>query len=151
MCLPIWANCRHLANTIELMLSSADLSPQPKCQIDRFSCFYTAHGMGDLDPIYFMVPWASPNLQSKWHHDRFSCFCTGDRRVALYFTMGGPSPSKLSLCTGGSGPQSNTWFPGPTGVLNSNGISIGSAIFAGLSVTDKQTDPTNRQTTLLGW
>jgi len=27
---------RHLANTIELMLPSAHLSPQPKQQIDRF-------------------------------------------------------------------------------------------------------------------
>ena len=29
-----------------------------------------------------------------------------------------------------SGPPSNTWFPGPTQVLNPNGISIGSAVFA---------------------
>jgi len=38
--------------------------------------------------------------------------------------------------------------PAPTGVLNPNGISIGSAVLAGLtSVTNQQTD---RQTTLLG-
>jgi len=49
---------------------------------------------------------------------------------------------------GGSGPPSNTWFPGPTQVLDPNGSSIGAAVFAGLtSVTDRQTD---RQTTLLG-
>ena len=42
---------------------------------------------------------------------------------------------------GGSGPQSNTWFPGPTRVINPNGILIGAAIFAGFtSVTDRQTD-----------
>ena len=36
---------------------------------------------------------------------------------------------------------SNTWFPGASGVLNPNGISIGSAVFAGLtSVTDWPTD-----------
>jgi len=48
----------------------------------------------------------------------------------------------------GSGRPSSTWFLGPTRVLNPNGISIGSAVFAGLaSVTDKQTDPqTDRQT-----
>jgi len=41
---------------------------------------------------------------------------------------------------GGSGPLSNTWFPRPTRVLNPNGISIGSAISAGLtSVTDHAT------------
>jgi len=49
---------------------------------------------------------------------------------------------------GGSGPPSNTWFLGPTQVLNPNGISIGAAVRAGLtSVTDR---PTDRQTTLLG-
>jgi len=47
-----------------------------------------------------------------------------------------------------SGPQSNTQFPGPTRILNPNGISIGSAVFAGLtSVTDRQTDrPTDHAT-----
>jgi len=49
---------------------------------------------------------------------------------------------------GGSGAPSNTWFPGPTQVLNPNGSSIGAAVFAGLiSVTDRQTDrPTDRPT-----
>ena len=36
---------------------------------------------------------------------------------------------------------SNTWFLGPTQVLNPNGISVGLAIFAGLTaVTDRQTE-----------
>jgi len=44
----------------------------------------------------------------------------------------------------GSAPSYNTWFLGPTRVLNPNGISIGSAVFAGhTSVTDR---PTHRQT-----
>jgi len=53
-----------------------------------------------------------------------------------------PFPSsKLPLPMGGSGTPSNTWFPGPTQVINPNGISISSAILAGLtSVTDRQTD-----------
>jgi len=55
------------------------------------------------------------------------------------------SPSqKKPLPMGGFGPPSNTWFPRPTQVLNTNGISIGSAVFAGL------TSVTERQTTLLG-
>jgi len=59
-----------------------------------------------------------------------------------------PFPFKIAPSHGGSGPPSNTWFPGPTQVLNPNGISIGSAVLAGLtSVTDR---PTDRQTTLLG-
>jgi len=46
---------------------------------------------------------------------------------------------------GGSGPPSNTWFPGPTQVLNPYGSSVGAAVFAGLtSVTDRSTDYTTR-------
>ena len=42
---------------------------------------------------------------------------------------------------GGSGPQSNTWFPELTQVLDPNGVAIGSAAFAELtSMTDRQTD-----------
>jgi len=37
---------------------------------------------------------------------------------------------KISPSHGGSGTPSNPWFPGPTRVLNPNGISIGSAVFA---------------------
>jgi len=49
---------------------------------------------------------------------------------------------------GVSGCPSNTWFGGPTRVLNLNGISIGSAVLAGLTnVTDRQTvRPTDRPT-----
>ena len=52
---------------------------------------------------------------------------------------------------GGSGPQSNTWFPGPTQVLNPKGSSIGAAVFAGLtSVTDKPTDHATRSVRIGG-
>jgi len=54
-----------------------------------------------------------------------------------------------ALSHGGSGPPSNTWFPGPTRVLNPNGISIGSTVFAGLtSVTDRQTDHATQSVTV---
>jgi len=43
-----------------------------------------------------------------------------------------PLPLEIVPSHGGSGPPSNTWFPGPTRVLNPNGILIGSAIFSGL-------------------
>jgi len=39
------------------------------------------------------------------------------------------SPVKIAPSHGGSGSPSNTWFLGPTRVLNPNGISIGSAVF----------------------
>jgi len=70
--------------------------------------------MGDLDPIKFMILWASSSPQSTQHHDRFSCFRTGGDRVSYTLQWAAPSPSKLPLPIGGSGPQSNTWFPGPT-------------------------------------
>ena len=53
-------------------------------------------------------------------------------------------PKNLPLSMGDLDPPSNTWFPGPTQVLNPNGNSIGAAVFAGL------TSVTDRQTTLLG-
>jgi len=58
------------------------------------------------------------------------------------------TPLKIASSHGGIWTPSNTWSLSPTQVLNPNGISIGSAVFAGLtSVTDRQTD---RLTTLLG-
>ena len=40
---------------------------------------------------------------------------------------------------GRSGLPSNSWFLGPTRVLNSKGISIGSAVFVGLTIaTDRR-------------
>ena len=56
--------------------------------------------------------------------------------------MGRPFPPlKIAPSHGGIWTPSNTWFPGLTRVLNPNGISIGAAVFAGLtSVTDRQTD-----------
>ena len=104
-----------------------------------------------------MIPTAHPSPQPKRHLDRFSGFRTGDRRVSLYFTMGYPfPPSKLPLPMTGIWTASNAWFPGPTRVLNPNGISLGATVFAGLTgVTDTPTDgQTDRQTMLLavlGW
>jgi len=50
-------------------------------------------------------------------------------------------PLKIAPNYSGFELPSNTWFLGPTRVLNPNGISFGSAVIAGLtSVTDRQTD-----------
>ena len=60
-----------------------------------------------------------------------------------------PSPQNCPFPWGIWTPcPSNIWFPVPTRVLKPNGISIGSAVFAGLtSVTDRQTDqPTDHAT-----
>jgi len=54
--------------------------------------------------------------------------------------MGRPFPPQNCPFPWGIRTPSNTWFLGPTHI-NPNGISIGSAIFAGLTtVTDRQTD-----------
>ena len=48
--------------------------------------------------------------------------------------MGRPfSPPKFAPSHGGSVPPSTTWSLGPSQVLNPDGISIGSAVFAGLT------------------
>jgi len=54
-------------------------------------------------------------------------------------------PLKIARSHRGTWTPSNTRFFGPTRVLNSNSISISSALFAGLtSVTDRQTDHATR-------
>jgi len=76
-----------------------------------------------LDPSKPVTQMASRSVQP---------FCTDDRIVSLYFTMGRPPPQNCPLPWKIWTP-SNTWFPGPTRVLNQNGNSIGSTIIAGLT------------------
>ena len=94
--------------------------------------------VGRSGPHKIRDSWASCSPQAKRHLDRFCSFCTDDRKVSLYFTMGRPFAPRNCPFPWGSGPPSNTWFSGPTGVLSPNYISSGSAVFAGLtSVTDR--------------
>jgi len=88
-----------------------------------------------------MIPWAHLSPQTKWRLYRLSRFYTDDRRVSLYCAMGRPFPPQNGPFARGIWTPSNAWFPGPTLVLNPNGISIGSAVLRWLtSVTDRQTD-----------
>jgi len=106
-----------------------------------------AHWRHLANTTEFVLPLAHPSPQPKQRIDRFSRFCTAHGRMSLHFTTVPLSP-KIAPCHGGSGPPSNTWFPGSTRVLNPNGISIGSAIFAGhTSVTGRLTDYTTRSVT----
>jgi len=136
------------------MLPWAQPSPQPERHLNRFTrfcteCHYTfqravplplkitpSHGGSG---VHLTRLWAHPSPQPKGHLNRFSRLCRDDCRVSLYFTMDDPSPLKIAPSHSRTGPPSITWFLGPTRVLNPNGISIGSAIFAGLTVT-RQTD-----------
>jgi len=84
--------------------------------------------------IELVLPSVHRNPQPKWQIDQFSHFCTDHSRMSLYFTMGRPFPLlKLPLPMRDLGP-SKTWFLGPIRVHNPNGISIGSAVFAQMTV-----------------
>jgi len=87
---------------------------------------------GGSGPSSNAIPWAHPSPQPKWHLDRFSRFCTNVRRVSVYFTMGRLFPLRIAPSHGGSGPHL-TWFLGAIQVLKTNGISISSAVSAGLT------------------
>jgi len=67
-----------------------------------------------------------------------SHFCTAHGRESLYLQLAAPFPRHIrDLDPHLMWP---TWFLGSTRVHNPNGISIGSAVFAGLMiVTDRQT------------
>jgi len=123
-------------------------SPQPKRQVDWLSHFCTAHGrkslyftMGTLSPII------NPSYRGSGPHLIYDSLGpseptsqTASQSVQLFFcTMGRPFYLQKLPLPRGSGPPSNTWFSVPTRVLNPNGISIGSAVFAGLTcVADRQ-------------
>jgi len=63
------------------------------------------------------------------------------QRVAILYNRPPLPPNKMSIRVWKCGPPSNTWFPVPTRVHIPNGISIGSVVFAGLTiVTDRLTD-----------
>jgi len=108
--------------------------------------------------------WACPISQPKRHLDQFSRFfaqITTECPYTLQWAV--PFPLKIPPSHGGYEqwaaifpPQnfpfpwgmwtpSNTWFLGPTQVLNPNGISISSAILQGSLLSQ-----IDRQTTLLG-
>ena len=158
MCPPIWAHFRHLENMIELMLPSVHPSPQPKRQINRFSHFCTAHGRRSYyfttgDPFPKNCPFSrgiwTPSNSWLGHSEptiqtaaiSVQPFSHRWPQSVTILHNGTPLSSlKIVHSHGGSGPPSNTWLPRLTRVLNPNGISIGSAVFAQLtSVTDRQT------------
>jgi len=131
-CLAIVCMCphwRHLANTIELVHPSANLSPQLKRQINRFSCFCTAHGRKSL--YFTMAPVSTRIPLPKTERARryIQPVCAADCRVTLYFTMvrlfvpqNFPFPWRhLDPCS--------TWLLRTTRVLKPNGNSIASAVF----------------------
>jgi len=142
-------NQRHPPYITNCLVAIVDTNPVNSNFSPKIGC----HGnvLSTAGPPSNTISTAHPSPQCKGHLDWFSRFCTGDRIMSLYFTMAAPFP--LVSSHGRSRPSSNTWFPGPTRVLNPYGISIGQPFLQGWLVwqTDRQTDRlTDRQTALLG-
>jgi len=89
-------------------------------------------GSGTLSNTWFPRPMRAHNSNGisigsaifAHAHMTAECLCT--------LLWDAPFPSKFPLPMAGYGLLSNTWFQGNTQVLNPNGMSIGSAVFAGL-------------------
>ena len=77
----------------------------------------------------------------KQHLDWFIRFLTAHGKRSLYFTIGRPFPPQNCHFAWGYGPPSNVWFLWPTRVHNPNGISIGSAVFTGLTIVTDHATP----------
>jgi len=123
---------------LESTPQTANQSVQPF--LHRRKCLYFTMGApshkncpfpwGDLDPLSNMIPWAHASPQPKQHLYWFSRFCKMIAECPYTLQWSAHFRSKLSHPMGASGPRCNTLFLGPTRVLNPNGISIASAVFA---------------------
>jgi len=69
----------------------------------------------------------SPRLTSRQINLTKGRVATARERYSLYFTMSRPFSAELPFFVG----HLDSWFLGSTRVRNSNGISIGSAVFSG--------------------
>jgi len=143
----------------------------PKWQIDRFNHFCTSHGrkslyltMGDPVPQNSPFSWGIWTSSNSWFLGPVRVHNPNDITIgsAVFaqvttecpYTLQGAAhyPLKIAPSHRVSGPHSNTWFPGqsksPTQTA-SVGVSIGSAVFAGLTtVTDRPTDHTTQSVTI---
>jgi len=105
---------------------------------------------GRYGPPSSTIPWAHSSPKLKRHLYWFSHFCTHDCRVSLYFKIGRPFTPQNCLFPRRMWTPSNTWFLGPTRVLNPNSISIGSAGLTSATdrLTDRSTDHATRSVTI---
>jgi len=113
------AHWHHLVNTIELVLSSAHPTPQPKWQINQLQLFL--HSSQQKVPIFYngmpRFPKIAPSCGVSGPHLIYASLGQSDPttqtaspsvqpllhryyRVYLYFTMGRPFPLKLPLPVG---------------------------------------------------
>jgi len=163
MCPPMWAHWRHMVNTIEHVLPSAHPSPQSNSKL--IGSAISAQLMAE-NP--YTLQWAIPSpklpllMGGSGPHLTHNSLGHSEPRIQMASRSVQPflhkwpqsvpilyngtplCPLKIAHSHGGFEPPPHLtygWFPVSTSVLNQNGISIGSAVFAGLtSVTDRQTD-----------
>jgi len=86
--------------------------------------------MGDLDHDLICGFLGPPDSASQMASRSIQLFLHSLWQTVPILYTGDPFPPKLQLPMGWSGPPSNTWFLGTSQVLNPNGISNSSPVFA---------------------
>ena len=106
----------------------------------------------EISPIPLTLPLASNTAYCATAHTRdVTCYFHSSLQNVLILYNRPPIPPQNSHPMGMWTP-SNTWFLGPTRVLNPNGIWIGSATFVSNRPIHRQTDrQTERQTDHATW
>ena len=125
-----------------------NLTKRPHCRCTWTVQSYSPGGAN----VHFHLIHASldpPEPQPKRHLDQFNHFYAAHGSKSLYFTKERPFPLKIAALCFGIWTPSKTWFPGPTRLHIPNSISIGSAIFARLTiVSDRPIDRLTDHATL---
>ena len=99
------------------------------------------HQVASMSTHLIHASWTHLSPHPERHLDRFSrsCTLTAESPYTLQWVV--PFALKIAPSHKGIWSLTHTWFRGPTRVHNPNGILIGSAAFAGLTiVTDRPTD-----------
>jgi len=135
-----WNRCSSFDNTQVLIFIAFGLKmPVHGPKIRLFLVF---------DPVNGHIPREIHVIRGIDRLDRSTCFCTGHRSVPILYNGPPLYTSKLPLPIGGSGPQSNTWFLGPTqahttGLGWAQGLHVSS-----VGLSDRQTIHATRSVTI---
>jgi len=94
---------------------------------------------------------SSYSTDSEWPHRwRHLLNNFGSHQIfPIFHNRPGDAPQKTTHCTGGSRPPHKMWFLGPIQVHTPNGIAIGSAVFARLTVVSNTHTHTHNGTTVI--
>ena len=86
--------------------------------------------LGDLQPYLIYGSLGPPIFKQNGISIGLAVFAHLAVECPITLQWAATFPQKIALFPGGSGPPSNTWYPGPTQVIIPNGISNGSVVFA---------------------